>query len=288
MLSMSEEIIKVGNKINNLLSNLNHVSHHNAKFTDNNILTLMVLRIIWTIKSEKHFHRLIKEKFSIEFPNLPEYSAYLKRTKKLGYLAFQLIELISLQSRDEFFIIDTKPVPLLEISRANRSITVKIFKQYRIKPGYGYCAARKKRYFGFKLVVLWNRSNIVCYSLVSANISEQECLMELIKRNNLINLKIFGDKGFILNSNDKQKLSELNITVEAIPRKNMKIIIKDLALKKYKRKGIETCFSVLKDFNIENITLRSLIGFTIAVNTRILAYNIKNYIHKNIKLSFAI
>ncbi|RZL38396.1 MAG: hypothetical protein EOP00_28565, partial [Pedobacter sp.] len=215
MLPMSKEIIKVSEKINKLLINLGHVSHHNAKCSDTDILTLMVLKILWTIKSDKHFHRLIKEKFIEEFPNLPEYSSFLKRTKKLSYLAFKLIEELSFESRDDFFIIDTKPIPLVEISRANSSIVVKLFKQYRIKPGYGYCAARKKKYYGFKLVVLWNKGKIVCYSLVSANISEQECLMELVKRNNLINIKIFGDKGFILKVEDKNILAQSNIVVEA-------------------------------------------------------------------------
>ena len=60
----------------------------------------MVLKIFWTIESDKNFHRLIKEKF---------------------------IEEISFESRDNFFIIDTKPIPLVDISRANSSIIVKLF-----------------------------------------------------------------------------------------------------------------------------------------------------------------
>ena len=122
MLSTKEEIINVWSKIDSLLSGLGHSNHHNAKCSDSMILTLMVLKIFWTIKSEKQFHRLIKEKYSQEFLNLPEYSAYLKRAKKLSYLAFKLIEELSFESRDEFFIIDTKPIPLLEIARANNSI----------------------------------------------------------------------------------------------------------------------------------------------------------------------
>jgi hypothetical protein len=85
----------------------------------------MIAKIFWTIKSEKQFHRLIKEQFSYLFPKLPEYSRFLKRVKQVSYLAFKLIEEFSFEQRDEFFIIDTKPVPLLERQRANRSILVK-------------------------------------------------------------------------------------------------------------------------------------------------------------------
>ena len=118
-----------------------------------------------------------------------------------------------------------------------------MLKQYRIKPGYGYCAARKKRYYGFKLVALWNKGLIVCYCLVNANASEQECLMELVKRKDIRNIKIFGDKGFILKTEDKDILFNSNIILEAIPRKNMKVVIDKLSFKKYKRKIKKFLFS---------------------------------------------
>ncbi|MFN8577140.1 MAG: hypothetical protein U0354_09815 [Candidatus Sericytochromatia bacterium] len=112
--------------------------------------------------------------------------------------------------------------------------------------------------------------------------------MELVKRNNLRNIKIFGDKGFILNIQDKTELYKLNIIVEAIPRKNMEIIIDNLGYKKYKRKAIESCFSLLKDFYIENITLKSIMGFTTSLNIRILAYNIKSRLKHFNNISSAI
>ena len=236
----------------------------------------MVIKIFWTLKSEKKFHQLIKEKFIELFPKIPEYSRYLKRVKNASFIAFKLIEEFSFDKRDELFIVDTKPVPIMERQRANRSILVKIFRQWRINPSYGYCAARKLKYFGFKLVCLWNSSKIVCYTLVSANASEQECLMELIRRNNLLSINIFGDKGFLLNIKDKIELSKLNIVVEAIPRKNMKLIIENISFKKYKRKQIESCFSVLKSFDIEHLTFRSIWGIIASINQRVLAYNLKN------------
>ena len=61
----------------------------------------------------------------------------------------------------------------------------------------------------------------------------------------------------------------------------MKIIVENLKLKKYKRKGIESCFSVLKDdFDIDNIKVRSIWGFASTINQRVLAYNLK-YLHED-------
>lgn len=56
----------------------------------------------------------------------------------------------------------------------------------------------------------------------------------------------------------------------------MKVIIEKLGYKKYKRKGIESCFSVLRDFDIESLTFRSVFGLISNINQRILAYNLRD------------
>lgn len=276
ILTFTEKIINIFFEVDELLKKLGHKDHYHSMISDSEIITLMVFRVHLSIKSEKAFHQLINERFKDLFPKFPEYSRYLKRIKKCGYMSYKLIEELSFKERDDLYIIDTKPIPILERARANRSILVKIFNQWRIKPNYGYCSARQMKYFGFKLVCLWNKGKIVAYTLVNANASEQECLMKLVEITNLRNINIFGDKGFILNINDKKELSKRNILVEAIPRKNMKVIVENLGYKKYKRKGIESCFSILRDFDIERLTFRSIFGLISNINQRILAYNLRD------------
>ena len=276
ILTFTEKIINIFFEVDELLKKLGHKDHYHSMISDSEIITLMVFKVHLTIKSEKAFHQLINERFKDLFPKFPEYSRYLKRIKNCGYMSYKLIEELSFKQRDDLYIIDTKPIPILERARANRSILVKIFNQWRIEPNYGYCSARQMKYFGFKLVCLWNKGKIVAYTLVNANASEQECLMKLVEITNLRNINIFGDKGFILNINDKKELSKRNILVEAIPRKNMKVIVENLGYKKYKRKGIESCFSILRDFDIERLTFRSIFGLISNINQRILAYNLRD------------
>lgn len=177
MLSIDDKIINIFFKIDEKLKKFEHKSHYHSKFSDSEVISLMITKIFLTLKSDKIFHKLIKEKFSYLFPKLPEYSRYLKRVKNLSFIVFKLIEEFSFETIKDLFIIDTKPIPIIEIQRVNRSILVKIFRQWRINPNYGYCSARKLKYFGFKLICLWNNDKIFCYTLVSANASEQECLM---------------------------------------------------------------------------------------------------------------
>ena len=85
---------------------------------------------------------------------------------------------------------------------------------------------------------------------------------------------------------DKQKISNKNINIEAIPRKSMKILIEKLSFKKYIRKRIETCFSILKVIlDLENIAFRSVFGFICDINQRILAYNLRHFIKLDLKVS---
>ena len=114
MLTMKEEIIKIFFAIDEKLKSLGHENHYHTEITDSEIITLMVLKVMWTMRSDKHFHRLIKEFFSDYFPKMIEYSRYMKRVKTVSYIAFKLIEEFSFEDRDDLYIIDTKPIPLLE------------------------------------------------------------------------------------------------------------------------------------------------------------------------------
>ena len=61
---------------------------------------------------------------------------------------------------------------------------------------YGYCVARKMKYFGYKLVMLSNLEGIpIAYELVPANTDERKAIRGVLE---LVNgCEIYGDKGFI-------------------------------------------------------------------------------------------
>lgn len=203
------------------------------------------------------------------------YSRLLKRFKQLGALMKQLSRLLAKEKPETLKILDTVPVPLLVGVRAYQSMVVRIAQRYRIRPDWGYCAAKKTYYFGFKMAVLTQGDKILDYTLVPASKSEQSACMALVSRCDLKNLKVFGDKGFHMNAKDKGILSSRNILLEAIPRANMKkVIIPDLKEKKRLRKSIETSFSQLVTlFDLTHFVLRSIAGFASGLIRKVLAYN---------------
>jgi hypothetical protein len=189
---------------------------------------------------------------------------------------------ISLQPND-LKIIDSAPIPLIIGQRAYRSMVVKICQRYRIKPDWGYCAAKKMYYFGFKMMAVIEGKQILDYTLIPASTSEQKALMLLVSREDLTGLHLFGDKGFQMNAKDKCVLEQRNIFLEAIPRNNMKnVVVKDLKLKKRLRKRIETNFSQLVSlFDLTRFLLRTIFGFASSIIRKVLAYNVSCWLKSN-------
>lgn len=189
---------------------------------------------------------------------------------------------ISLQPNN-LKIIDSAPIPLILGQRAYRSMVVKICQRYRIKPDWGYCAAKKMYYFGFKMMAVIEGEQILDYTLIPASTSEQKALMLLVSREDLTGLHLFGDKGFQMNAEDKHILEQRNIFLEAIPRSNMKnVVVKDLKLKKHLRKRIETNFSQLVSlFDLTRFLLRTIFGFASSIIRKVLAYNVSCWLKSN-------
>lgn len=87
-------------------------------------------------------------------------------------------------------VVDTKPIPVVGYRRSKRS------SDFDGSANYGYCAARKMKYFGYKLVVLSTLKGLpIAYELVAANTDERkavEGVLQLVR-----GCDIYGDKGFI-------------------------------------------------------------------------------------------
>lgn len=85
------------------------------------------------------------------FPNLLERSQFNRRLRKLGddieILRRMWVRKLGGENASSF-VIDTKPIPVVGYRRSKKH------SDFDGSAGYGYCAARKMKYFGYKLVVL--------------------------------------------------------------------------------------------------------------------------------------
>lgn len=275
MITTEEKIIKVFYEIDEELKKLNHKSHGNSVLSDSEILTIGISKEIINKGTDKDFYLILKENYSYLFPNLPNYSKFIRRIKKLSGLLKLIFErLFSKDISDEY--IDTMPLELVVGVREKRSKVSKKFYKYGIKPDWGYCSSKKLNYFGFKLIGIYSNSLIKKFMLVSAKTSEQGSLMKFVKDSDLKNLNMFGDKGFQMNSDDIIELEKRKIKLEIPPRKNLKNPpkVNNLYENIKQRRNIETSFSLLNDyFMINSFPVRSVLGFTVSILRKIFAFN---------------
>ena len=164
-----------------------------AEMSDSEIVTLGLMMDYIPFPGETQFVNFIRANYGQWFPHLLERSQFNRRLRKLGSEIETLRREWVKQSGAETansFVVDTKPIPVVGYKRSKKH------SDFDGSAGYGYCAARKMKYFGYKLVVLSTLKGIpVAYELVSANTDERkavEGVLQMVRGSD-----IYGDKGFI-------------------------------------------------------------------------------------------
>jgi hypothetical protein len=185
---------------------------------------------------------------------------------------------MQLKSRElKIHVIDGFPLPVCHFGRAH---FCKLFKE---EASFGYCAAKKEKYYGFKGEIVIDERGVICsYTYARANIDERDLLWEITE--NITGLLI-GDKGYISKDLKKDLNEGRNINLETPLRENMEETRSHSFLKAIfiKRKRIETVISQLCDrFRIQKIKARDVWHYSNRITRKILSHTIGVFI--NLKL----
>jgi hypothetical protein len=163
------------------------------EFSDSEMLTLMVMQDFIPYPGETQYIAYLRANHLREFPKVVDQSQYNRRARHLGWLLEALRQdwLKQLGASAECqLLLDTKPVPVVGYTRSKRH------SFFLGRAAYGYCAARRMHYFGYKLVSLTTLDGLpVVYDLVPANLDEREAAEAIIYR--VHDCDIFADKGFL-------------------------------------------------------------------------------------------
>ena len=164
-----------------------------ATMSDSEILTLALMMDYLPFPGESQFMGFIRANYHSWFPDLLDRSQFNRRLRKLGpileFLRRKWVEQLGGLNAVSM-LIDTKPIPVMGYRRSKKH------SDFEGSADYGYCAARKLKYFGYKLVMLCTLEGLpIAYELVSANTDERkavEGVLQLVR-----GCDIYGDKGFI-------------------------------------------------------------------------------------------
>lgn len=253
---------------------------------DAELICIAVAGALLGSDTERAWLRRADRRIGHLFPVIPKLSDYNWRLRRLSAkfdLAIGILRAQYPEAAQRLLIVDTTPVACAQseetvmrsrlgpgpVSKHRRELLRLRGNQTHSLADYGHCAAKNRDYWGFKLAYLCTPSGFPAgQRLLSANISEQDALRELLKVSNVSAKTIVGDKGFY-GADLEAEVVAAGARLNRPDRKNEKPRHgKGLRV----RQNIESCYDTLKDqLGLERHNARSLSGLTARVLQKLCA-----------------
>jgi hypothetical protein len=247
---------------------------------DCSILALTLCAEALGIDSENYFWSKLKTDHAHDFPKLIDRCNFNRRKKNLApYLAIYNQRLANTMNESEdAFIVDSMPVPICNIARAERISICK--EDFESAPDKGYSSITKTYYMGYKLHLLTSvRGVFHSMQLSKASVHDINYLEE-IKNSGLNNCLLLGDKGYLSVEQKTDLFHTAKIELQTPCRSNqIQQTLFPYVFKKY-RKRIETQFSQLCDqFMIKRNYAKTYLGLVTRILSKITAFTSLQYLN---------
>lgn len=259
--------------IADVLTALGHRDHCLAEAGDAEVLLVAVIAATYF---QNHHERALSVLKALHYLSGPlSISRFNRRLHRLADWLPYIAEVLGrLFEHEACLIIDSLPVPVCRRVRARRCGKV------RGRDYCGYCAAKKEKFFGWRLHLVCTPAGIpVRYSLLPAAYHDLTPIHELLWELPA-GIWVLGDKGY--NSKDDEASVRTETGVELIPIRKANMVPSSWAegqrLREY-RHGIETLNSQAEKMGIERLYARTNAGFAIKVAASVVALIFSN-IHK--------
>ena len=245
------------------------------KLSDRELVALNITAEYMSINSELQLFRCISGTY---LDGTIERSVYNKRKRKLLPYIEKIRETLSSKFSEfsNVFIVDSTPIEICKVSRAKRS---GICSTEQIKPAFGYCAAQKTRYYGYKLHAVCDKNGIFhSFDFSPANVHDVNYLLDI--KDNFKNCVLIGDRGYISKELqvDLFNCSRINLSVPM--RKNQQDFVEFSKIKSRIRKRIETNISQLcGQFSININFAKTFQGLATRIVSKITSFTMIQYLN---------
>lgn len=207
-----------------------------------------------------------------------ERSVYNKRRRKLFHYIEKIRETLSGIFLDftDVFVVDSTPIEICRISRANCS---GICSTDEIKPAFGYCAAQRTRYFGYKLHAVCDKNGVFhSFDFTLANVHDVNYLNDI--KHEFQNCLLIGDRGYISKELPVDLFNYSNIKLSIPMRKNQHEFVVFSKTKSRIRKRIETNISQLCGQFLIHVNLaKTFDGLATIIVSKITAFTMIQYLN---------
>jgi hypothetical protein len=262
-----------------LLENCAHIKsfsqHRLPKLSNLELVALNLTAEYMSYNTELQLFRAIK---GTELEPKIERSVYNKRRRKLTEYTENIRQSLSGQFShlSHLFIVDSTPVEISKTSRAKRS---NICATQDIQPAFGYCAAQKKHYFGYKLHLVCDDNAVVhSFDFTPANIHDINYLKDV--KYDLQNCELIGDKAYISADYQADLFTQRQIKLSVPMRSNSLHPTEFSKQKRCQRKRIETLFSQLDgQFSLNLNFAKTLEGLVSRIVSKITALTMIQFLN---------
>ena len=239
------------------------------------LVALNITAEYMSINSELQLFRVIS---GTKLEDKIERSIYNKRKRNLFLYIEKIRETLSEKFSDftDVFIVDSTPIEICKISRANRS---RICSTQQIQPAFGYCAAQKTRYFGYKLHGVCDKNGIFhSYDFSPANVHDVNYFNDI--KHDFQNCLLIGDRGYISKELQLDLFNYSNIKLSVPMRKNQHDFVEFSKTKSKIRKRIEIAISQLNGQFLIHINLaKTFQGLVTRIASKITAFTMIQYLN---------
>lgn len=245
------------------------------KLSNLELVALNLTAEYMSINTELQLFRCLSQTY---LEDVIERSVYNKRKRKLFSYINAIRENLSQQFSHltNVFIVDSTPLEICKISRANRS---SICSTDEIQPNYGYCAAQKTRYFGYKLHLVCDKNGVFhSFDFSPAHVHDVNYLKDI--KDNFEDCLLIGDRGYISKEIQVDLFNYSKIKLSVPMRKNQHDFVKFSKTKSKIRKRIETAISQLTgQFTINTNFAKTFQGLATRIVSKITAFTMIQYLN---------
>ena len=251
--------------IDEVMDELGHESHRLSSVSDAEVV---LIGIVAALYFRNHQERALCVMLGMGYVRGHlSVSRFNRRLHALSdWLALIVEPLTSLLAQGESFILDSMPLPVCKRVRASRC------RKVRGRPYCGYCAAKKEKFFGWRLHLICTPDGLpVSFEMVPASYHDLTPVHELT-----VNLPegacVYADKAYNSADDEYSVFKDTGVRLVPIRRLNMTPHpwVDDYDLRLY-RHSIETRNSQLEAMGLLALHARTNAGFEIKVLASLLA-----------------
>lgn len=245
--------------------------------SDEEVITIEICGEYFGLSQDEAIFDHFRTYYQSFFPQLQQRTSFVRQAANLWAVKARMqqrLTILSGQAADEVQIIDTLPLPVCTYTRSGRDRCFKPFADY------GYCAAKKLKYYGFKLGLRISRVGmIIAYPLLPARPHDSQLLDDMIAGFEGV---VPADKGFVDGFRQRELARKRHIELVVPARSNMaekppKAILKTCSRW---RKLVETVGSHLTErYNIAQTRARDLWHYQHRLIRKVLSHTICVFIN---------